>query len=147
MIRFPDDIELGRDTTRIKDQRDALRQKLTTERLLERFFHDDVSRQWELQLVADEVGMGKTFVALATAYAVLQGMREFGELPADLKGCQPRVLVIAPQNAALVSKWKREIGEFIKRCWTGASEDNGAQHPWFTVSEPIDRLDGIAGAL
>ena len=56
MIRFPDDIELGRDTTRIKDQRDALRQKLTTERLLERFFHDDVSRQWELQLVADEVG-------------------------------------------------------------------------------------------
>ena len=57
MIRFPDDIELGRDTTRIKDQRDALRQKLTTERLLERFFHDDVSRQWELQLVADEVAL------------------------------------------------------------------------------------------
>ena len=147
MIPFPEDIELGRDTTRIKDPRDAARQRLTVERILERFFHDDPDRRWELQLVADEGGMGKTFVALATAYAVLQGMRGHAEAPPDLARCQRRVLVIAPQNAALVSKWQREVGEFIKRCWTGVATEGDARHPWFTGSGPIARLDDLAAAL
>ena len=147
MIPFPDEIELGRDTTRIKDPRDAARQKLTVERLLERFFHDDPERRWELQLVADEVGMGKTFVALATAYAVLQAMRDHDTAPPDLARCQRRVLVIAPQNAALVSKWQREVGEFVKRCWTGGATEGDSRHPWFTTGTPVARLDELAAAL
>ncbi len=117
------------------------------ERLLERFFHDDPERRWELQLVADEVGMGKTFVALATAYAVLRATRGPDEAPPDLARCQRRVLVIAPQNAALVSKWQREVGEFIKRCWTGGATEGDARHPWFTAGAPIARLDDLAAAL
>lgn len=116
MISFSDEIDLGRDRTRIKDPADADRQRRTAMTLLDRFFHQDPGQQWELQLVADEVGMGKTFVALATAFAILKAMREFGATPSDLQQCQPRVLIIAPQNSALVSKWQREVGEFIKRC-------------------------------
>lgn len=147
MIEFPGDIDLGKDESRIKDPRDADRQKATAKRLLERFFHDDLTRRWELQLVADEVGMGKTYVALSTAYAVLGAMRDRDARLDDLEGCQARVLVIAPQNAALVGKWTREVGEFVKRCWTGGDESGEARHPWFHASEPIERLDDLAAAL
>jgi hypothetical protein len=145
MISFSDEIDLGRDRTRIKDPADADRQRRTAMTLLERFFHEDPERRWELQLVADEVGMGKTFVALATAFAILKAMREFGAIPSDLQQCQPRVLIIAPQNSALVSKWQREVGEFIKRCWEQAGGDMA--HPWFRTGAPIGRLDELAAAL
>ena len=45
-----------------------------TRELLNRLFNSADSERWELQLLADEVGMGKTFVALAVAYSVLEAM-------------------------------------------------------------------------
>ncbi|MDO9022919.1 MAG: helicase-related protein [Deltaproteobacteria bacterium] len=145
MISFPDEIDLGRDRTRIKDPRDAERQRQTATALLDRFFHQDPDRRWELQLVADEVGMGKTFVALATAYAILKAMHEFGAMPADLAGCQRKVLIIAPNNGALVSKWQREVGEFIKRCCEQSGERS--QYPWFRAGPVLERLDDLAVAM
>jgi len=145
MIAFPDEIDLGRDRTRIKDLRDADRQKDTTAALLDRFFHEDDDCRWEIQLVADEVGMGKTYVALAAAFAILRAMRGFDAAPADLRGCQPRVLIIAPNNRALVSKWRREVGEFVKRC-TDPSETD-ALHRWFRAGTELERIDDIAEAL
>src|SRR4051794_28268980 len=107
MITISDDFDLGRDRSRIKDQRDAQRQRYTVTELLDRMFSDDPARRWEIQLVADEVGMGKTFVALAAAYSILAAMRS-GEVDPDLRGCGRKVLVIAPQNGALTAKWYRE---------------------------------------
>lgn len=71
MIALSHHIDLGRDKTRMKDPRDAERQTATAREILTRLFNSADSERWELQLLADEVGMGKTFVALAVAYSVL----------------------------------------------------------------------------
>ena len=86
----------------------------TAEELLIRFFHEDPEKRWELQLVADEVGMGKTFVALAAAYSVLRPWRR-RVTRADFGACAQRILIIAPQMT-LANKWAREVGEFVRRC-------------------------------
>ncbi len=147
MIAYSREIDLGQDKTRMKDVRDAQRQRSTVETILRRFTSEDLTERWELQLLADEVGMGKTFVALGVAYSVLAAMGEGEGVPDDLRGCAPKVLVIAPQNSALVSKWQREVGEFIKRCWKESGQSFGAEHRWFKTREPIRRLDTLAAAL
>jgi hypothetical protein len=143
MIPIPDDFDLGRDTTRIKNRDDADRQLRTTRVLLDRFYAQDARQSTSVQLVADEVGMGKTFVALATAYSVLSAMRA-GVAHPDLIGCAPRIVVIAPQSSALVKKWVREVGEFLRRCM---EEVDAIEHAaWFACYE-AQRLDDLAYAL
>jgi hypothetical protein len=75
MIRRSASFDLGLDRTRIKDPRDAARQSATVDALLDRLFHSDSKQRWEVQILADEVGMGKTFVALGTAFSVLESRR------------------------------------------------------------------------
>src|SRR5262249_46686200 len=70
MITRSQDFDLGRDRTRIKDPRDAARQQCTVDALLDRFFNPRSLDRFEIQVVADEVGMGKTFVALGAAYSI-----------------------------------------------------------------------------
>jgi len=78
---------------------DVERQKATSQALLQRLASHPV------QLLADEVGMGKTYVALAVASA----------LRAPGKSC--RVAVLVP-NHELGDKWDREVREFNKICVT-----------------------------
>src|SRR5262245_48422817 len=119
MISWPNEIDLGRDHKRIKDPRDAQRQRYTAETILKRFFDSRESVRREVQILADEVGMGKTYVALAVAYAMLRAMQS-GNASADLTGCYQKVLILTPPGA-LHEKWRNEIGEFAKRCVDDAS--------------------------
>lgn len=136
MITTARELWLGRDATRMKDPNDATRQHATVDAILERFFAPAARDRREVQLLADEVGMGKTFVALAVAHAVLRAQRRGGT--GDLDGCYQKVLVITPQNSALFRKWKREVDEFVRRCFD--RENGTATKSWFApaVAERID---------
>lgn len=140
MIHPSSHFDLGQDTTRIKDRSDADRQHETVRVLLDRFFNPDPSKRWEVQIVADEVGMGKTFVALALAYSILTHLSERGA-EGDLRGCHQKVLVIAPQNSALYRKWQREVSEFVRRCVVDGHRQSAEK--WFSP-RPVDRLDDLA---
>ena len=143
MIPLSHDFELGRDRTRIKNPADAERQRKTAATLLDRLYHDDPEQRWELQLLADEVGMGKTFVALAVAHSVLAAQR--ARVPnAAFAGCSQRVLVIAPNNASLATKWAREVRECVRRCSPVLLART--TRVWF-APEYVDRLDDLAIAL
>ena len=143
MIKAAPDFNLGLDTTRMKDPRDAERQHATVDALLGRFFHPNTNDRTEIQILADEVGMGKTFVALAVAYSILAHMRTVGS-EGDLEGCYKRVLVITPRNSALFSKWRREVSEFVKRCILPEHRKDAAR--WF-APEPVERVDELVTAL
>lgn len=143
MIQSSTDFNLGQDETRIKDPNDAKRQHETVRVLLDRFFNPDPEKRWEVQVVADEVGMGKTFVALATAYSILAQMSE-RRADGDLPGCQQKVLIIAPQNSALYDKWQREVHEFVRRCVLDGHREGAAL--WFKPTA-VDRLDDLAREL
>ncbi len=67
----------------------ARRQERTVDALLSRLQNDDPAQRRELVLLADEVGLGKTFVALGVAWTVLTE-REAAGLPA-----RP-VLIVTP---------------------------------------------------
>jgi len=112
-------IDLGRDGRMSPDQ--GARQRATVNRILEAFF-DDETRRREVQLLADEVGMGKTFVALGAAYATLAAMNSAGGRESlGLKPAYRAVLVITPGgNHALAEKWR--------------SEARGLDHPVFPRS-------------
>jgi hypothetical protein len=145
MIDISSSIDLGRDTTRMKNPRDAQRQKATVQEILRRFFAPTASKRYEIQVLADEVGMGKTYVALATAYSLLESMRN-GTPDRDLEGCYQRILIITPQNQALFQKWTQEVGEFVKRC---VIKDQERVRTRFKVT-PIDRtqrLDDLSAEL
>jgi Helicase conserved C-terminal domain len=60
-------------------------------------------------ILADEVGMGKTYVALAVAASVVEAVR--GERP---------VVVMVP--AAVQDKWPREWEVFREKCLTGGTD-------------------------
>lgn len=143
MIRQSRQFDLGQDKTRIKDPRDAIRQAATVDALLERFFHRNPNHRWEIQILADEVGMGKTFVALGTAFSVLEAMRD-GDAVDDLSGCYQKVLIITPNNSALFSKWRQEVGEFVKRCVKPEHRDQAGR--WFAAA-PVDRIDDLTYEL
>lgn len=142
MIKIAPSIDLGNDKTRMKDPRDAKRQTATVEEILRRFFDPAASKRYEIQLLADEVGMGKTFVALATAYSVLESMR-LGKADSHLDGCYQRVLIITPQNQALFQKWTQEVSEFVKRC---AVRKDGEEKRHFRPVR-VERLDDIVAEL
>lgn len=143
MIGRSQQFDLGLDRTRIKDLRDAHRQSATVDALLERFFHRRDKHRWELQILADEVGMGKTFVGLGVAYSVLESLRN-QDSPDDLRGCYQKVLIITPNNSALFAKWRREVGEFVKRCVKPEYRDDASR--WFAAA-PVERLDDLACEL
>ncbi len=142
MIRRSNHFNLGQDTTRIKDPNDGRRQEKTAEVILERFFHPRANQRFEIQVLADEVGMGKTFVALATAYSILAAMRE-GSRETDLRGCYQKVLVLTPRNSSLFNKWNREVKEFVRRCVLPEHRQNA---DWF-APERIERIDHLVAAI
>jgi len=143
MIQRSKHFDLGQDRTRIKDPRDAMRQSATVDALLERFFHRRADHRWEIQILADEVGMGKTFVGLGVAYSILEAMKK-GAAVDDLRGCYQKIVIITPNNHALFSKWRREVGEFVKRCVLPQYREHAGR--WFAPVS-VDRLDELAYEL
>ena len=85
----------------------ATRQERTIDAILQRLYDDDDERRREIVLLADEVGLGKTFVALGVAWSVLH-QRSAAGLPAG------PVLVVTPHAHALFRKWRREAEQFLK---------------------------------
>ena len=61
----------------------------------------------EIVLLADEVGLGKTFVALGVAWSVLHRRSAAG------LSIGP-VLVVTPHAHALFRKWEREVERFVR---------------------------------
>lgn len=143
MIPLSDAFDLGRDLRRMKDPRDGLRQTATAAALLQRLFHDDPRQRWDVQILADEVGMGKTFVSLAVAYSLLEALQA-GHIPVDLDGCYQKVVILTPSNVSLFAKWHREVSEFVRRCV--APERREEVERWFK-SAPSDRLDDFVRNL
>ncbi|HNY70263.1 MAG TPA: helicase-related protein [Syntrophorhabdus sp.] len=143
MITRSQQFDLGLDRTRIKDPRDAARQAATVEELLKRLFNENREHRWELQVLADEVGMGKTFVGLGTAFSVLEAMRG-GTNVDDLRGCYQKILIITPNNSALFTKWCREVGEFVKRCVK--TEYRSQAQRWFSAVR-VERIDDLVSEL
>mgnify|MGYP000595610406 CR=1 FL=1 len=139
MMERSREFDLGLDQSRIRDPRDAHRQHATADELLRRFFDPDPAQRWEVQLLADEVGMGKTFVALATAYSILAHLRD-GKDEGDLAGCYQKVLVVTPPNSALQRKWRREVSEFVQRCVP--KEHRKDRAGWFAPAF-VERLDEL----
>ncbi len=137
MITLSSTFDLGLDHTRMKDPKDAARQSASASELLRRLFHEDPRRRWELQVLADEVGMGKTFVALAVAFTLLEEMMA-GRPPDGLEGCYQKVVILTPPNASLLRKWYREVSEFVKRCVPENAREQAVQ--WFspTLCERVD---------
>ena len=86
----------------------------------------------ELMILADEVGLGKTYVALAVAVSMLDAIRR-GDSPDGLPSNKPVVLVLTPTNDALFNKWMREAEAFKTDC---ARHDGGLD--WLQIRSPID---------
>jgi len=142
MISRSQDFDLGLDHTRIKDPKDAARQQYTVDALLSRFFNPRSNQRFEIQILADEVGMGKTYVALGLAYSILAHLKQT-RIETDLDGCYQRVLILTPNNHALYRKWVREVDEFKRRCVLPEHQSNDL---FFSPCQ-VDRLDDLAVAL
>jgi superfamily II DNA or RNA helicase len=78
-------------------QADWDRQRRTARAFLERF-----DQGLDTQLLADEVGMGKTYVAMAVIAAKVFGAA----------GSHRRALLVTPASAVLRSKWEQELRSF-----------------------------------
>ena len=139
MIKLSEDFDLGLDRARIQNRNDSDRQTATAKAILARFFGRVPSTRIDLQLLADEVGMGKTYVALAVAYSVLSHLKS-GDVDADLEGCYRKVLILTPRNHVLFKKWQREVDEFVGRCVRPDFRDEAAV--WFrpTACSHFDEL-------
>lgn len=100
-----------------KAKLDADRQRMTADAILNRYFFAADHERREIVLLADEVGLGKTFVALAVAVSMLDAIR-LQEGTDDLPVTKPSALVLTPSNDALLNKWLREAGTFTASCVT-----------------------------
>jgi hypothetical protein len=135
-------IDLGRDQERIGGA-DAARQTATVNHILRAFF-GPVSARRELQILADEVGMGKTFVALGTAFTVLSYLRDRARCQDldDVANCYKCILVITPGgNATLANKWDLEDEALLTRCAV-----DGEKTRWFQ-SRLCDSADELLQAI
>jgi hypothetical protein len=115
-------------TTQI--EQDRARQSDTTSAILHRFLGAKESERRELMILADEVGLGKTYVALAVAVSLLDAIRR-GEAPDGFPSNKPVVLVLTPTNDALFNKWMREAEAFKTDC---ARIDGGLE--WLQIRCP-----------
>jgi hypothetical protein len=123
-MKLSRDIDLGRSLRQVfgddsesvpQVEHDRARQATTVDAILDRFFARNASKRRELTILADEVGLGKTYVALAVAVSILDSIRK-GETPDGLPANKPVVLVLTPSNDALFNKWMREAEAFKKDC-------------------------------
>jgi len=112
-------------------EQDCARQSHTANAILRRFFGAKERERRELMILADEVGLGKTYVALAVAISTLDAIRR-GEAPDGLPSNKPVVLVLTPTNDALFNKWMREAEAFKNDC---ARNDGGLE--WLQICCPI----------
>ena len=110
---------------------DQERQTRTAKAILARFFGANENHRRELVLLADKVGLGKTYVALAVAATILDRIRQ-GEAPEGLPANRPVVLVLTPNNDALYNKWLREADGFRHDC-----EREGERLDWLRVERPL----------
>jgi hypothetical protein len=111
---------------------DCARQSETASAILRRFFGAKERERRELMILADEVGLGKTYVALAVAVSMLNAIRR-GEVPDGLPSNKPVVLVLTPTNDALFNKWLREAESFKNDC---ARTDG--ELDWLQIRSPIE---------
>ena len=140
-MKFSPEIDLSRSLRQVfgnkadfaaQIDRDCARQSETTAAILHRFFGAKERERRELLILADEVGLGKTYVALATGVSILDAIRH-GEAPDGLPSNKPVVLVLTPTNDALFNKWMREAEAFKKDC---ARIDGGLD--WLQIRCPIE---------
>jgi hypothetical protein len=96
-------------------RRDAARQTCTAQALIDRMLARGGRERREIVLLADEVGLGKTYVALTVAVSLLDAIRR-GETPDGFPSNKPVVLVLTPDNDALFNKWLREAASFRSDC-------------------------------
>lgn len=92
---------------RTEYQGDWDRQRETARAFLERF-----EEGYETQLLADEVGMGKTYVAMALVAAKLLRPTKNDR----------RALLITPASAVLRSKWEQELRGFSEHYLVGRNQ-------------------------
>jgi hypothetical protein len=118
---------------------DCERQSATANAILGRFFGARDRR--EMMLLADEVGLGKTYVALAVAVSVLDAIRR-GDVPDGLPSNKPVVLVLTPNNDALFNKWLREAQTFKKEC-----ARNDGELEWLEIRCPLDNSNKSGNLL
>ena len=114
MIRRPDGLELRHSLRSALGDGDprlientARRQERTIDAILQRLYDEDAERRREIVLLADEVGLGKTFVALGVAWSVLHQRKAAGLAAGP-------VLVVTPHAHALYKKWRREAERFLQ---------------------------------
>lgn len=140
-MKLSPEIDLGRSLKQVfgnkpdftaQIEEDRARQSATANAILRRFFDASESERRELMILADEVGLGKTYVALAVAVSILDATRR-GEAPHGLPSNKPVVLVLTPSNDALFNKWMREAEAFKTDCARG---DRGLE--WLQIRSPLD---------
>jgi hypothetical protein len=104
---------------------DATRQMRTAEAILKRFDSQPGV------ILADEVGMGKTYVALAVAVSVIE----------ETKGKKPVVVMIPP---SVREKWPREWDVFREMCMPNGTKIRATQESIARGSEFLKLLDDPA---
>jgi hypothetical protein len=122
-------------------EHDCQRQTETTNAILRRYFGPKDRERRELMILADEVGLGKTYVALAVAVSILDAIRR-GEAPEGLPSNKPVVLVLTPTNDALFNKWMREAEAFRKDC---ARNEGGLD--WLQIRCPIENTSRTGNVI
>jgi len=140
-LRFSAEIDLARSLRQVfgnkpdfaaQIKRDCERQTETARAILRRFFGANDHERRELMILADEVGLGKTYVALAVAVSILDAIRR-GEAPDGLPANRPVILVLTPTSDALFNKWRREAEAFKADC---ARHDGGLD--WLQIRCPVE---------
>src|SRR5437016_5921695 len=103
-MKLSPEIDLGRSLRQVfgnkadftaQIEQDCARQSDTTSAILRRFLGAKEYERRELMILADEVGLGKTYVALAVAISMLDAIRR-GEALDGLPSNKPVVLVLTP---------------------------------------------------
>jgi hypothetical protein len=112
-------------------EQDRERQEVTTNAILERYVDANPKRRREMVILADEVGLGKTYVALSVAVSLLDAIRT-GNTPDGLPSNKPVVLVFTPTNDALFNKWIREAETFKADCARAVGELD-----WLDIRTPL----------
>jgi hypothetical protein len=144
-LRLDPVLDLGQDTERMTGE-DKRRQEATVNSLLQAFSGLPRDRR-EVQLLADEVGLGKTFVALATSYGLLRAVRSQSDIADSIglgKSYRAVVVVVPSGNHALASKWHQEVEALRTRCSTDPQQTD-----WFhsrICDNAYDLVEGLQHA-